>query len=212
MLGATSTGRASVLGGPVGCPPGGVLASCPFGGVLGSWVGEPEGSFLGGSEVWGGDGSVLWGAGASVLWGAGGAVLWVAGASVLWGAGGAVLWVAGGSDAWVLGGSWGCGGLCGAPPPPPGPPWLVGLGGGVGSEYAIPGFTVSAEKPRPAATAAAPTTRFIDIAASNLGFAPRRCLVGPRYGQVTSISNVLVTCCGDCGLLTSVPAAVPLIA
>ena len=41
----------------------------------------------------------------------------------------------------------------------------------LGPSRRYPGFTVSAEKPRPAATAAAPTTRFIDIAASNLGSA-----------------------------------------
>src|SRR5271163_4676355 len=66
--------------------------------------------------------------------------------------------------------------------------------------------------PRPTATAAAAAARFIDIAMSPLGPRPRRCLVGLRYGQVTSISNVLVTGWGCCGLLLSTPAAVPLIA
>lgn len=107
--------------------------------------------------------------GGSVDWVAGGCVLWVAGGWVDWVAGGWVLWVAGGwvdcvAGAWVLG-SCVCGGFCGAcvAPPPPPPPWQFGHGGGgsSGAELAKPGF--SAEMPRPAATAAALTIRFIDM-------------------------------------------------
>ena len=88
--------------------------------------------------------------------------------------------------------------------------------------------------PTPAATAAAPATRFIDIrvrpfpgfgpdnAKLPCGQAPKRRSCGRkavagvwddlRYGQVTSISNDFVICFGSCGLLMSRPVAVPLIA
>lgn len=179
-------------------------------------------------------GGVVDGAAGVVVWPAGEVVVWLAGALVV----GALALVCGGvvcgavvlgalalvcGPAVVCGAAVVCGpavvagatGCCGPPPGPPGPLWQSppGHGGGSsGAALASAWLNVSAEMLSPAATATA-LTRFLDIACVPSGAsAPTMSLGGPGYGQVTSISNVLVTVCGCCGLVMSVPVAVPLIA
>jgi hypothetical protein len=205
-----------VLGGVVVCSAGVVV--CPLGGVVVCsagvvvWVAGGVVVWLAGAVVVGalGDavvcGAVVCGLGCSVVCGAAD----VAGAAVVCGAavvaGAAVL-----AGAALVSGA--CG-LCGPPPGPPGPPWQLppgqGGGGSSGKALANPGF--NAEMLSPAASASALTRFLDDIAASPLGPGPDDVWLGPRYGQVRSISNGLVTVCGWSGLVMSVPVAVPLIA
>jgi hypothetical protein len=169
-----------------------------------------------------------------VVWVVAAVVAWVAAEVVVWVLGAVVAWVAAEVVVWVLGAAVVCGlsvlgaavvrglsvagaevsGLCGLRGPLPGPPGQSGPvhgGGSSGTALASPAFGVSAAM----ATAATPATRFMDILFVSLsGFGPDGfgLPAAARYGQVTSISNDLLTCCGCCGLLMSAPVAVPLIA
>ena len=75
-------------------------------------------------------------------------------------------------------------GSCGQPP---GPLLQFGHGGSSGTAYANPAFCVIADRPTLAATAAAPTTRFIDIPIRPLlGFGPDNGWLPSRPGGETT--------------------------
>jgi hypothetical protein len=125
--------------------------------------------------------SVLCVLGAALLCVLGAALLCVLGAALLCGLGGSLRSPPRGS---VFGATVVVGGSCGQPP---GPLLQFGHGGSSGTAYANPAFCVIADRPTLAATAAAPTTRFIDIPIRPLlGFGPDNGWLPSRPGGETT--------------------------